>query len=209
FHPRKIITTGEGGMITTNNRMINQLCRALRSHGQAVSDLKRHSRGLKKLPAYKLLGYNYRMSDILAAVGISQMRNLKKLLRIRQQKAKNYHSGLSDIPDLILPKADDMCRHTYQSYVVIQTNGAARNKESLGGILRRNNIPTCPGTHSVPHTELYRRQFGFTQKDYPHSRFAEQNSYTLPLYPELSRSDQYMIVNTIRKYFGKKPVRHS
>jgi perosamine synthetase len=116
FHPRKVITTGEGGMITTNDDALADRARKLRAHGMSVSDLDRHTADRVIIEEYNELGFNYRMTDIQASIGLVQLRRLPELLRIRIEKAHRYDRALPAIKGLEVPHVPPYATHTYQSY---------------------------------------------------------------------------------------------
>src|SRR6267143_78497 len=116
FHPRKVITTGEGGMITTDDAALADRARKLRAHGMSVSDLDRHSADRVILEEYHELGFNYRMTDIQASIGLVQIGRLDELLRVRRAKAARYHTELADLKKVRTPYTPPYATHTYQSY---------------------------------------------------------------------------------------------
>src|SRR3989441_9446960 len=116
FHPRKVITTGEGGMITTDDEALAEKARKLRAHAMSVSDLDRHKSDKPILEEYSELGFNYRMTDIQASIGLVQIRRLDELLRIRVAKADRYGRELADLKKVRIPYTPPYATHTYQSY---------------------------------------------------------------------------------------------
>lgn len=118
FHPRKVITTGDGGMITTSNPEWDEQFRLWRQHGMSVPDTVRHASKKIVFESYVSLGYNYRMTDIQAAVGREQLKRLPELIEKRRTLADNYQKLLGDIPGLVLPFEPSWARSNYQSYCV-------------------------------------------------------------------------------------------
>jgi len=118
FHPRKSITTGEGGVITTNDDAVAARARVIRSHGASVSDLARHHASSVTIEAYEELGYNYRMTDIQAAIGIEQLKKFDFILAQRVRLADRYATLLASIDGVSTPYASTYAPHTYQSYCV-------------------------------------------------------------------------------------------
>lgn len=118
FHPRKVITTGDGGMITTNNPEFDKQFRLWRQHGMSIPDTVRH--GAKKVifESYPILGYNYRMTDIQAAVGREQLKRLPEIIERRRYLAQRYHQMLADVPGLKLPTEATWAKSNWQSYCV-------------------------------------------------------------------------------------------
>src|SRR5258706_7533971 len=124
FHPRKVITTGEGGMITMDDDAFADRARKLRVHGMSVSVLDRHKSDRVIIEEYNDLGFNYRMTDIQASIGLVQLRRLPELLRIRIAKAERYNKELPGIKGLETPYVPAYATHTYQSYCVRLTKDA-------------------------------------------------------------------------------------
>ncbi len=113
FHPRKSITTGEGGMIITNNEEIASRIESLRNHGASMSDLARHEKGGYLLPEFDALGYNYRMTDLQGAIGVEQMKKLPYILAKKIERAKIYDEQLKGVEYLQHPSATEGCKHVY------------------------------------------------------------------------------------------------
>jgi perosamine synthetase len=118
FHPRKVITTGDGGMITTNNPEWDRQFRLLRQHSMSVPDTVRHGSKQVIFESYPALGYNYRMTDIQAAVGREQLKRLPEIIERRRFLAQRYHQLLADIPGLKLPTEPIWARSNWQSYCI-------------------------------------------------------------------------------------------
>ena len=118
FHPRKVITTGDGGMLTTNNLEWDKQFRLLRQHGMSVPDTVRHGAKQVIFESYPTLGYNYRMTDIQAAVGREQLKRLPEIVERRRYLAQRYHEMLADVPGLKLPTEPAWARSNWQSYCV-------------------------------------------------------------------------------------------
>jgi perosamine synthetase len=118
FHPRKVITTGDGGMITTNNPEWDKQFRLWRQHGMSVSDTVRHGAKQVIFESYPMLGYNYRMTDIQAAVGREQLKRLPEIIERRRYLAQRYHEILADVPGLKLPTEPTWARSNWQGYCV-------------------------------------------------------------------------------------------
>lgn len=215
FHPRKVITTGEGGMIITNDKTLAEKLRMLRDHGASKSDFERHVKfGGSLLPEYNDLGYNYRMTDIQGAIGVCQMKKAKILLEKRKNLANLYTEMLSGCEFLIPPSVPEGYTHAYQSYVCLFTDGEDINElnyEKINRInLRRNQlmreleymgISTRQGTHAVHTLGYYKRKYGFKDWDYISSYAADRLSIALPLYFEMEREDVEYVVSSIKKAY--------
>jgi perosamine synthetase len=211
FHPRKPITTGEGGMLITNDPEIASKVQSLRDHGAAVSDLARHEKGGFLLPAFDILGYNYRMTDIQGAIGIEQMKKFPWIVNKRIEKAKRYDKELRDIEWLQTPYVPEGYKHTYQSYVnlvrnpklkqltldAIQDLNQFRNK--VMAKLEDKGIATRQGTHAVHTLNYYKRKYNMKDGDYPNSLAADKLSITLPLYPQMTDEEQEYVIEQLKK----------
>jgi dTDP-4-amino-4,6-dideoxygalactose transaminase len=133
FHPRKAITTGEGGMVVTSNEKITQKVSSLRDHGASKSDLERHKeRGGSLLPEFHQRGYNYRMTDLQAAVGVAQIKKAAMIIQGRREIAQKYNQALKDQSQLITPLVPEGYIHGYQSYVCLFSGGRKRHKRTAG-----------------------------------------------------------------------------
>ncbi|MDB5687117.1 MAG: pilin glycosylation protein [Rhizorhabdus sp.] len=128
FHPRKILTTGEGGMITTNDPAIDAKCRLLRQHGMSLSDLARHASSKVVVESYDEAGFNYRMTDLQASIGRVQLTRLAEIVTERQRLAARYAVLLSAIPGVQLPQCPDWARSNWQSYTIGLPAGADREQ---------------------------------------------------------------------------------
>lgn len=208
FHPRKSITTGEGGMLVTNNPEIATSVSSLRNHGAAISDFDRHEQGSYLLPAFNILGYNYRMTDIQAAIGVEQMKKLDWIINQRILRARKYDVAFRDIEWLQIPYVPKGYKHTYQSYVVTLCNNhyekpplntikklnKARNK--IMTRLDKRGIATRQGTSAVHQLGYYRNKYKLNDYDCPFSFMADLLTITLPLYPQMTAVEQdYVIEN--------------
>ena len=197
FHPRKVITTGEGGMVTTNSTSHNDKINSYRNHG---------STGLQKvfkddpkpyhMSTFNNLGFNLRLSDIQAAVGIAQFKKLDNILSERKSLAIRYTELLKNVDEIITPKICD--GHTYQSYVIRVANGKINLRNKIMDDLSNQGIQTRPGTHAVHRLGYYSKKYGLTQNDFPISAKCEDTSITLPIFPGMSDDDQNKVIQIIK-----------
>lgn len=202
FHPRKAITTGEGGMVTTADPEIARLIEVLRSHGAETSDLQRHASGSGfALPEFNRLGFNYRMTDIQGAIGVVQMGRLEGILEARRTVAARYTAELSEVDGLTLPTEPPGYRHVYQSYVtLVEESGARRDKAALA--LQDAGIATRQGTHAVHALGYYRDKYGLSAQDCPNAWTADRQSLTLPLYAGMTDAEQSYVVDRVSEVLG-------
>ncbi|MGH2358605.1 MAG: DegT/DnrJ/EryC1/StrS family aminotransferase [Candidatus Limnocylindria bacterium] len=208
FHPRKSITTGEGGMVTTERADLAALISSLRDHGASRSDYDRHrSAGAHQLAGYDLLGYNYRLTDLQAAVGSVQMDRAPWILGQRARCADAYAELLADVPWLRLPTTPDGLEHAYQAYVTLYRpeEPSLRNvatlherRNGLMAALEEEGIATRPGTHAAFAQGYYARKYGLRPDDYPNAFIADRLSLALPLYPDMTDDDLQYAADRLR-----------
>jgi dTDP-4-amino-4,6-dideoxygalactose transaminase len=198
FHPRKVITTGEGGMVTTNAADLADRVAALRNHGanrlKTPADPKPYSMG-----TFEFLGYNLRLSDIQSAVGLAQMAKLDGLLAERRRCAQGYTERLQNIPWLRVPREPAGSSHSYQSYVVWVNPEAPATRNAIMERLAEEGIQTRPGTMAVHRTAYYRERYGLRPEAYPWSKAAEENTITLPIFPGMTDADLDRVAGALAK----------
>ncbi len=200
FHPRKSVTTGEGGMITTNDHSLVEKLIQLRNHGASVSEEQRHY-GPRPyiLPEFNLVGYNYRMTDLQGAFGVEQLKKLKEFIRFRQEWADFYSAELSKIDWLATPKVPDDYTHGWQSYVtLIKEDSSPVTRNQLMELLQEKGISTRPGTHAVHLLGYYQKNFGFVPEDFPNARKADELSMAIPLHNRMAKDDFHYVVETLK-----------
>jgi perosamine synthetase len=199
FHPRKSVTTGEGGMVTTNDDGIADLVGMLRNHGASISEEQRHHGPQPYiLPDFNLLGYNYRMTDIQAAVGVVQIKKLDQFINEREFWALWYTEQLASLHWLRTPHVDDNYKHGWQSYVTfVDPDTAPYSRNEIMQQLQARGISTRPGTHAVHMLNYYRQQFGLTPEDYPGAKSANDNSMAIPLHNRMTSDDYQYVVDAL------------
>lgn len=200
FHPRKSITTGEGGMVTTNDGALAEKVNMLRNHGASISEEQRHS-GPRPylLPDFNLLGFNYRMTDLQGAVGLVQLAKLDRFIAERQRWADYYATELASVPWLRTPPVACGYVHGWQAYVCyVDERKAPRPRNEIMDLLQGAGISTRPGTHAVHMLGYYRRQFGFQPDDFPAARDCDRQSMAIPLHNRMSEEDFRYVVARIK-----------
>jgi dTDP-4-amino-4,6-dideoxygalactose transaminase len=200
FHPRKSLTLGEGGMITTNDDSLAERLRQLRNHGASVSEEQRHH-GPKPylLPEFNLLGFNYRITDLQGAVGLVQLEKLDGFLTERHYWASHYQKQLADIEWLRTPESPEGTRPGWQAYVCyVDPAIAPLSRNEIMEVLQHNGISTRPGTHAVHMLGYYREQFGFEPEDFPVSRNCDQQTLAIPLHNRMTSEDYEYIVSILK-----------
>jgi perosamine synthetase len=215
FHPRKAITTGEGGMVTTSDPELDRLVRSLRDHGASRSDRERHDDGGAFLLAeYPHLGFNFRMTDIQGAMGCAQMQRAEWILDRRRELAARYDELLRDVEWLRTPVVPEGDVHGYQAYVCLfapEEPGPGNivklheRRNRLMGALEERGIATRQGTHAVVSTRYYAERYGLAPECFPLAIRAEQLTLTLPLFPQMTEEEQDLVVSALLQV--PEPVR--
>jgi perosamine synthetase len=201
FHPRKSITTGEGGMVTTNDAGLAQTMDMLRNHGASVSEEQRH-RGPRPylLPEFNLLGFNYRMTDLQAAVGNVQLTKLDKFIAERAEKARYYSEQLADIPWLRMPQEPNNGSHAWQAFVCyVDPARAPMTRNQIMEKLQASGIATRPGTHAVHMLGIYREKLSTKTDDYPGARDCDANTMAIPLHNRMTIEDYEYVVAHLKR----------
>lgn len=197
FHPRKVITTGEGGMCITKDPKIAKLLDQLRNHGMSVDERDQTYGAPFYMGHFNILGYNFRLSDIQAAIGVAQMEKLETLVEERRKCAYNYIKLLKDCHKIILPETDEKYGPTFQSFVILLKPGMEKVRNSAMLKLQKQGIQTKQGTHAVHRLKYYKEKYGFEENAYPVSAYCEDCSITLPIYPGLKVDSQEEIVSNL------------
>lgn len=200
FHPRKSITTGEGGMVTTNNEALATQMERLRNHGASVSEEQRHQ-GPKPyiLPEFNMLGFNYRMSDLQGAVGVAQLPKLDGFIDERAAWAAWYREQLADIEWLQLPYEPENGRHAWQAFVTyVDPDKAPLARNDIMERLQSAGIATRPGTHAVHMLDLYKSRYGLQPEDFPNARDCDANTMAIPLHNRMTAEDYEHVVAALK-----------
>ncbi len=195
FHPRKVITTGDGGMITTNNPDYDSKFRLLRQHGMSVPDTVRHKSKEVIFEDYLTTGFNFRMTDIQAAVGIEQLKKLRSFVEERRNLATQYEELLSDVPWLEPLRNSDSVRSNWQSYPVRLLKDAPLKQKAFMQYLLDNGVPSRRGIMNA-HQEL---PYAGSWENLKSSEEARDNVVILPFFPGMTKTDLDTISKTIHK----------
>jgi perosamine synthetase len=195
FHPRKVITTGDGGMITTSDSALADRAKALRQHAMSVPDTVRHSAKQIVFEHYPELGFNYRMTDIQAAVGRVQLKRLPELLVRRRALAANYSAALAEISGLQPPIENPDLKSNFQSYAVRVTDRFAISRDALMQGLLDRGISTRRGIMNS-HQEL---AYSGGAWNLPHSEAARDSVILLPVYHQLTDDEQNYVIEQIKE----------
>ena len=194
FHPRKVMSTGDGGMLTTSNASWDARFRRLRQHGMSVPDTVRHASPQVIFETHPEVGYNYRMTDIQAAVGRAQLTRLPEIVATRRRLAARYTDLLKDNIGIVTPHEPDWARSNFQSYCVRLPDGidqrAVMQAMLDAGIATRRGIMCA-------HRESYYAAT-FASKSLPQSEAAQDHCIILPLYPQMSEEEQDTVIREFR-----------
>lgn len=194
LHPRKVISTGDGGMITTANREWDASFRLLRQHAMSVPDTVRHDSHKVLVESYPMLGFNYRMTDIQAAVGREQLRRLSDIVSSRRMLAGRYEQLLAAIPGLRLPREPPWARSNWQSYCVRLPDEC--NQQRVMQTMLDAGIATRRGV-MCSHRELPYAD-ALVSGSLTHSEAAQDHGLILPLFPQMTPSDQESVAAELR-----------
>ena len=189
FHPRKAITTGEGGLITTDNKTLAKKVRALRNHGMELEDGK---------VEFNYAAYNYRMTDFQAVLGIFQLEDFDKQVEVRKNIATEYDKLLNEVKWIITPKIFNNRKMTYQTYHILVDNNIDR--DSLIKHLNTNNIQANYGAQAVNVQKYYTEKYNISDEDLPNAYNAYTQGIALPIGDFLSIDDVHFICKILKNY---------
>lgn len=210
FYPNKQITTGEGGVIVTDNARIADLCRSMRNQGRPIPGATApatsadSSQALGSTPgqawlSHERLGYNFRLSELNAALGVGQMQRLGSIIEKRQRVAAMYISRLVEIKDLIVPTVHELTSMSWFVFVVRLASGYTRVERDriIAGMLRHEvgAKDYFPCIHLQP---FYREKFGYSPGDFPISESVSTRTIALPFYNDLSEQDIDFVARTLQ-----------
>ena len=197
FHPRKTISLGEGGMVMTNDAAIADRVRVLRSHGASVSDLDRHHAKGLVFEEYRELGYNYRMTDIQAAIGVEQLKRLDDLLTRRRAVAARYNTAFCKVEQIQTPAEPGYAQHAYQSYAVRLRPGGRDIGTRRDDMMRDLIEAGVSCRRGIPPIHLEPLYLGRGRVSLPVTEAVAAESIFLPMYASLPESDQRRVIDTV------------
>lgn len=195
FHPRKSITTGEGGAIATNDGEVAARARVMRSHGASISDLARHRADTITIEDYEELGYNYRMTDVQAAIGIEQLKKLDDILARRRRLAERYNTLLAELDGIATPYTPDYGWHTYQSYCVRLDPARIAPREEVMARMLALGVATRRGVMAIHEEPYYAGRFG--RVSLPVTEAATRHTLLLPLFATMTEDEQDRVVEAL------------
>lgn len=199
FHPRKVITTGEGGMITTNSKEYAEKLRTLRQHCMTVSDLNRHQSNNVVFESYPEVGYNFRMSDIQAAIGISQMYKIEEIIKKRIAIVAIYNKAFAGHPYLEIPYVPEGCGHNYQSYLLKVKKNSPISREKIMSRLSNKGIAARRGIMAIHKEQAYQSVKNII--DLPVTEECAQTAFIIPLYPQMTEDEIEYVISEIKRCF--------
>ena len=195
FHPRKILTTGEGGMITTNDPLLAEKLRKLRQHAMSLSDVVRHNAKQVATETYDEVGYNFRMTDMQAAMGLVQLNRLPDFLQRRRYLAARYNEALNSLSWLEVPFVPSNCRHNYQSYMVRLVDASAEKRDAVMQQMLEKNISTRRAIMAIHREVPYRSERW--EKSLSKTNKVTDSALILPLFHDMTEADQDYIIETL------------
>jgi perosamine synthetase len=199
LHPRKVITTGEGGMITLQDPELAARLRQLRQHAMNLSDLARHNAQDIVFEAYPERGFNCRMTDMQAALGLCQLEDLDDILEARRRLAERYTAALAAIPFLEPPHEPEYAERTWQSYTVRVQPGAPIDRSEIMRRLLADGIATRRGVMAIHEEAAYA---GGPRPLLPHTEAAARDTFMLPLFPGLTDEQQDHVLDRLASHLA-------
>ncbi len=197
FHPRKVLTTGEGGMVTTADEALATRIRGLRQHAMTASDVARHNSSTVVIESYNEVGYNYRMTDLQASVGMVQLQRLDEMLAKRRAMAMRYSSGLSSLSWLVLPQEPAECRHNFQSYMVRLQSDAPITRDRLMQELLDRGVSSRRGIMAIHRESPYRSERWDARL--PVTDLVTDTTMVLPLFHEMAEEEQDFVIECLKQ----------
>jgi perosamine synthetase len=197
FHPRKVITTGEGGMLVTDNEAWAERARALRSAGANVSDLARHQAKGVVLPEYPEAGFNYRMTDMQAAIGLVQLERLPEIQRRRRRQAALYDQALAGLDEVAPPFVPPYAEHAFSSYCIRLRPTAAVGAHTVVARMAERGISCRHGIQPLHHEPHFR--VSMAGLSLPETEAAARATLFLPIFPGLTEEAQHQVIRALRE----------
>jgi perosamine synthetase len=197
FHPRKLLSTGDGGMLTTRNGDLDATFRLLRQHGMTVPDTVRHASSQVVFEEYAALGFNYRMTDIQAAVGREQLARLPAIVERRRELAARYHELLDRIPNVVRASEPAWARTNWQSYTI--RLDAPLSQRRIMQFMLDEGVSTRRGVMNVHREPAYPAGSWRASGSLAQSEHVQDSTIVLPLYHQMTTDDQDRVVATLRR----------
>lgn len=186
LHPRKAITTGEGGIVVTHDKLLAHKIDLLRNHGAEKNNGKLD---------FFLAGLNYRMTDFQAAMGLPQLEKIKEIIKVRKKQAENYNASLKEIDWIKIPSTFKNRKHVYQTYHVLIEY---KTRDELIKTLKEKGVETNLGAQALHCLTFYAEKYNYRPNDYPNARKAYEQGLALPLGNHLKKGDLEKVVESIK-----------
>ena len=198
FCQNKIITSGEGGVIVTNSKKIYKKLRLIRSHGRVDSKNNNYFSSTREMK-YIDIGYNFRMPTMNAALGLSQLKKINRIIKLRREKADYYNKKFRQLSDIKLPIEKKYQKHVYQLYTI--QFDKKRNRDKIQKHLFNNGIMTKVYFYPIHLKFYYRKTYGYKKSDLPNTEKISEKVLTLPLYPSLKNEKIDYIIDLIKEVY--------
>ncbi|MCA9309762.1 MAG: DegT/DnrJ/EryC1/StrS family aminotransferase [Phycisphaerales bacterium] len=206
FYPNKQITTGEGGMVVTDDDRLADCCRSLRNQGRGTNS----GGSAKHWFAFERLGYNYRMSELHAALGVAQMRRIDTILEQRQQVAQRYIEHFLDNSEIILPSIDGDTVMSWFVFVVrLAHNYTCEERDRIVEGMHRHDVGAAPYFPCIHLQPFYRERFGYAPGQFPIAESVSHRTIALPFYTGLSRRDGEFAAQTFELMLSRENIRRT
>lgn len=198
FHPRKIISTGDGGMITTDRPDFAAKLRLLRQHGMSVNDLQRHGSKTVVTEEYPILGYNYRLTDVQAAIGLAQLRRVPSIIARRREIAARYDAAFAPLAGVAIFREPAHTRWNQQSYLIRLPDVTPQVRDAFMQRLLDEGIASRRGIMSMHREATYTSRFGV--QHFPESEAASDQCVCLPLYTQMTDAEISRVIDAVRRH---------
>jgi len=198
FHPRKVLSTGDGGMITTGDAGLARRLRLLRQHGMSVNDLDRHQARVIVHEEYPILGYNFRLTDLQAALGLAQLRRLTVMVDRRRAIAARYDAAFAGVPGMQRFHEPPDCRWNQQTYLIRLPGATAARRDAFMQALLDAGIATRRGVMSIHREACYLERFG--RQSFPESEAASDQCVCLPLYTQMTDAEIEQVAAAVHRH---------
>ena len=206
FHPRKMVTTGEGGMVLTNSDAVADTVGRLRSYGASVPAWRRHEGDLFALPAYEEVGYNCKLTDIQASIGLVQMGKLTAMLAMRRKIAQRYDEAFASLEWLRSPAEPAGHAQSYQSYICL-LQARDETPDALEALrlrlwkhLAAGGIAGVQAAQSMATIAVFQRKYGWKPEAFPVALKADRATVALPIFPGLTDEDQERVIEAVHSF---------
>lgn len=199
FHPRKVVTTGEGGTLTSADAALLDHAKAQRNHGARISGFDRHQSGQGAYPSFDLLGFNYRLTDLQARLGLVQLPFLDEIVGLRRAQAARYFEAFADLEGIRPLAAPEGCDPCWQSFSVHLTDEAPIAPEALREHLGTRGIQAVQSGQVLPAAEYYRDRMGWAPGAFPVAEHLVASGVSIPLFAGMTEAEQQRVIDGVRE----------